>query len=725
MIHRIALFLLFCSLCGLAQSKHPFNFEDMMQLKRIGEPMVSPDGKWVGFAAVDVSLDENTRKPHLWIVPVSGGEARRLTPATGAGEDRIRFSPDGKHVMFESSRDGGASQIWVQDFDSASGSVTGEARKVTSISTEASGGLWSPDGKSILFVSSVYPDCKDDACNKQRDEEQAKSKVKAKIFTQLIFRHWNHYFDGKYSHLFITTTLCASNWRPPSNAVATSAAPPACDPPRDLTPGAHDVPPFSLGGQDQYSFSPDGKEVAYTSDTDEVQATSTNDDIFLVPTAGGTPKKITTNPGSDGTPMYSPDGKYIAYRSQLRGGYESDRFRLMLYERATGKITDVSPSFDRWVDSIVWAPDSKTIYFTAENEGEAPIYVVNITTANPLPLELVAGFNDSPTLTPDGKTLVFDRMSVMAPNEIYGASLRGRTCENGVTLPQHPYTLPDCLLSKAQQVTNLNGPVLSQVQMQPLESFWFTGAAKEKVQGFVVKPPNFEANKKYPVKFLIHGGPEGAWGDDWSYRWNPELFAASGYVVIMINFHGSTGYGQKFIDAINGDWGGAPFHDLMLGLDYAEKTYPFVDKDRECALGASYGGYAINWIEGHTARFKCLVSHDGMFNAESAYGTTEELWFNEWEFKGTPWTNREMYRKWSPHLAATNFKTPILVVHGQLDYRLDVSEGFQLFTTVQRLKIPSKMLYFPDEGHWVLKPQNSRLWYQTVNDWVDRWTKGK
>jgi dipeptidyl aminopeptidase/acylaminoacyl peptidase len=506
---------------------------------------------------------------------------------------------------------------------------------------------------------------------------------------------------------------------------------------RDLTPGAHDVPPFSLGGQDQYQFSPDGKEVAYSSNIDEVQATSTNSDIFLVPVAGGTPKKITTNPGSDSTPRYSPDGNYIAYRSQLRGGYESDRFRLMRYERATGKITDLTPNFDRWVDSMAWAPDSKTIYFTAENEGGAPIYAINVTATNsgspsragsardgvenPWPQELVAGFNDSPTPTPDGKMLLFDRMAVTAPNEIYSAALEFPQCRMAV--PPNAYSIPDCLLSKAQPVTNLNGAVLSQVQMQPLESFWFNGAVKDKVQGFVVKPPNFDASKKYPVKFLIHGGPQGAWGDDWSYRWNPELFAANGYVVVMVNFHGSTGHGQKFIDAINGNWGGPPFQDLMLGLDYAEKTYPFIDKDRECALGASYGGYAINWIEGHTTRFKCLVSHDGMFNTESAYGTTEELWFNEWEFKGTPWTNREMYRKWSPALSATNFKTPILVVHGQLDYRLDVSEGFQLFTTVQRLGIPSKMLYFPDEGHWVLKPQNSRLWYQTVNEWVEQWTK--
>ena len=703
MLRRLALLLLACSVVGIAQAKRPFTFEDMMKLKRIGEPSVSPDGKWVAFSAVDVNLDANTRTPHLWIVPLAGGESKRLTPESGSGEDRIRFSPDGKRILFESAKDG-SSQIYVQDFDTATGKLTAEPKKVTSISTEASGGTWSPDGKSILFVSSVYPDCNDDACNKQKDDAKAKSKVKAKIFTQLMFRHWTSYFDGKYSHLFLVSS---------EGGVA-----------RDLTPGAHDVPPFSLGGQDQYAFSPDGKEIAYTSNIDEVQATSTNSDIFIVAVAGGTPKKITTNPGSDSTPLYSPDGKWIAYRSQLRGGYESDRFRLMLYERATGKITDVAPNFDRWVDSMTWSPDSKSIYFTAENEGEAPIYQINVTNTKGMPLEVVAGFNDSPTPTPDGKMLVFDRMSIAAPNEIYSASLGHGNC-NGETDLKTIYSLPDCLLAKAQPLTKVNESLLSQIEMQPLESYWFTGALKDKVQGFIVKPPNFDPSKKYPVKYLIHGGPEGAWGDDWSYRWNPELFAANGYVVVMVNFHGSTGYGQKFIDAINGNWGGPPYQDLMLGLDYAEQHDPFIDKDRECALGASYGGYAINWIEGHTTRFKCLVSHDGMFNTISAYGTTEELWFNEWEFKGTPWTNRALYDKWSPEMFATNFKTPLLVVHGQLDYRLDVSEGFQLFTTLQRLKVPSKMLYFPDEGHWVLKPQNSRLWYQMVNDWVDEWTKPK
>jgi dipeptidyl aminopeptidase/acylaminoacyl peptidase len=701
MLRRIALFLICCSLAGFAQTKRPFTFEDMMQLKRIGEPSVSPDGKWVAFSAVDVNLEANTKTPHLWIVPITSGDAKRLTPESGSGEDRLRFSPDGKRVLFESAKDG-SSQIYVQDFDTTNGSLAGDAKKVTSISTEASGSMWSPDGKSILFVSPVWPDCNDDACNKAKDEEKAKSKVKAKVFTQLMFRHWTSYFDGKYSHLFLVS----------SDGGAA----------RDLTPGAHDVPPFSLGGQDQYSFSPDGKEIAYTSNIDEVQATSTNSDIFIVPVAGGTPKKITTNPGSDSTPLYSPDGKYIAYRAQLRGGYESDRFRLMLYERATGKITDVSPNFDRWVDSMCWSPDSKTVYFTAENEGEAPIYQVDISRLSDWPMELVAGFNDSPTITSDGKTIVFDRMSITAPNEIYTASVvrpgGGRT----VYVPPL-YTVNNYDLAQAHHITWMNDYLLSQIQMQPLESYWFTGALKDKVQGFVIKPPNFDPSKKYPVKYLIHGGPEGAWGDDWSYRWNPELFAANGYVVVMVNFHGSTGYGQKFIDAINGNWGGPPYQDLMLGLDYAEQHYPFIDKDRECALGASYGGYAINWIEGHSTRFKCLVSHDGMFNTISAYGTTEELWFNEWEFKGTPWTNRALYDKWSPEMFATNFKTPLLVVHGQLDYRLDVSEGFQLFTTLQRLKVPSKMLYFPDEGHWVLKPQNSRLWYETVNAWVDQWTK--
>jgi dipeptidyl aminopeptidase/acylaminoacyl peptidase len=681
-IRPILIFLVALSqvLCyGQSANKRPFTFEDMMALKRIGGPEISPDGKWVLFSAVDVNLPQNKKTPHLWIVPLAGGDARQLT-SDPAGEDRGRWSPDGKQFLFVSARDG-KSQIWVADFDSGSGKISGDPHKITSISTEADGAIWSPDGKNILFTSEVYPDCPDDACNKSRDDQQAASKVKAMLFTRLFYRHWSGYTHFKRTHLFVI---------PAGGGTA-----------KDITPGDHDVPPFSLGGQDLYAISPDGQEVAFTSNIDEVEAISTNNDVFVVPIAGGTPKKLSTSPGSDSTPLYSPDGRYLAWRMQKRAGYESDRFRLVIYDRKSGEIRNLTEAFDRWVGTMAWSPDSKQIYFTAEDKGEVPIYRIEILPGATVQ-EVTRGSNDDLVITPDGQTLVFSRMSIEAPNEIYKLAVGSKD---------------------AEKLTHLNDSVLSQVFMQPLEPFWFVGAAGSKVEGFLLKPPNFDAQKKYPMKFLIHGGPQGMWGEEWSYRWNAELFAADGYLVVMINPRGSTGYGQAFIDGINGDWGGKPFVDLMHGLDYVERTYPFVDKDRECALGASYGGYMINWLLGHTNRFKCLVSHDGMFNAESAYGSTEELWFNEWEFKGTPWTNRALYRRWSPHEYAAQFKTPTLVVHGQLDYRLDVSEGFQLFTTLQRLKIPSRMLYFPDEGHWVLKPQNSQLWYKTVNGWVDSYLR--
>jgi dipeptidyl aminopeptidase/acylaminoacyl peptidase len=707
------LYIFSAGLVSTAQTKHPFTFEDMMKLKRVGDPQPSPDGNWVLFSVTDVNLEANTKTPHVWIVPTVGGESREIIFTQSS--DRPRWAPDGKRFAFTSTKEGG-SQIWVADFDGASGKATA-THKLTSIATEADGELWSPDGNNILFVSNVYPECDGGAdaeatCNARKLEEHQKSKVKALIFDHLLYRHWNAYKEGTRSHLFVLSVEGGT--------------------PRDLTPGDYDAPVFSLGGQDNYVFSPDGQEVAYVSNHDKVEATSTNGDIFLVSVHGGPAKNITAdNPAGDFTPLYSPDGKYIAYRSQQRPGYESDRFRLMLYDRKTGEKKNLTEDFDRWVGTIAWAPRSQAIFFTSDDKGEVPIYFTDI---NGHPVrQIVRGVNDELMPLRDDRTLVFSRMSLQGPSEIYSFdtakvvqldrplpkadSAQDRSTNDNSGDQKFPYH------DDAVELSKINLPILSQVSMSPLESFWFEGAKGDKVQGFLVKPPNFDPNKKYPVKFLVHGGPQGAWGDDWSYRWNPELFAANGYVVVMINFHGSTGYGQKFIDEINGNWGGAPFADLMKGLDYAEKTYPFIDKDRECALGASYGGYMTNWILGHTDRFKCIVTHDGMFNSTSAWGTTEELWFNEWEFKGTPYTNREMYDKWSPHMAAKDFKTPTLVVHGQLDYRLDVSEGFQLFTTLQRLGVPSKMLYFPDEGHWVLKPQNSQLWYKTVNDWVDQWTK--
>jgi dipeptidyl aminopeptidase/acylaminoacyl peptidase len=697
MLRRLLLFtVLVSSLIGSAaaqQGGRPFTFDDLMALKRIGDPQPSPDGKWVLFAVQEVNLEGNSKPNHLWIMPAAGGEARRLTNSA-VNEDRGRFSPDGKWLIFTSQANG-SSQIYVAAFDSERGALSGDPRQLTSLSTEADGGIWTGDGKNIVFLSEVYPDCDGkpdpDACNKARDEEQAKSKVKAKVFTRLFYRHWSSFTRFKRSHLFVV---------PMEGGAA-----------KDLTPGDHDVPPFSLGGQDMYDSSPDGQELAYTSNIDEVEATSTNNEIFTVPITGGTPKKISTSPGSDSTPLYSPDGKWIAWRMQKRNGYESDRFRLVIYDRQAGAIKNLTEDFDRWVGTIAWTPDSQNIWFNAEDQGESPIYAMAASGGKPM--KMIEGHNDDLIISHDGKALFFTRMTYASPNEIYSVAMPA----NGARA-MSPNT-------SAKALTHLNDAVLGQVNMPKMESFWFTGAENTKVEGFLIRPPQFEAGKKYPVKFLIHGGPQGAMGDSWSYRWNGELFAANGYVVVMINPRGSTGYGQRFIDEINGDWGGRPYVDLMRGLDYAETKFPFIDKGRECAMGASYGGYMINWILGHTDRFRCLVSHDGMFNTESAYGDTEELWFNEWEFKGTPWTNRETYRRWSPHLFATSFKTPTLVVHSQLDYRLDVSQGFDLFTTLQRLKVPSKMLYFPDEGHWVLKPQNSQLWYKTVNGWVDEYTSGE
>jgi dipeptidyl aminopeptidase/acylaminoacyl peptidase len=690
-----------------ATPKRPMTFDDLQKMRRLGDMDVSHDGKWVLFTVTDVDLAKNTKTPHLWIVPVAGGEEKPLT-ASAAGESRGRFSPDGKQIAFLTDR-GQGTQIWLADFDAVAGSM-GEAHQLTHISTEADNVTWSSDGQHLLFTSAVYPECSasgqsgigEDACDKKRDDAEAQSKVKARIFTAPLYRHWNHFTGDKRSHLFLASASDGTF--------------------RDLNPGdPNDVPQFSLGEPDGWDFSPDGKEIAFEEKKVDDPALSTNVDIFTLnledPSAQ--PEKISASPGGDFTPRYSPDGKWIAWRMQQRAGYESDRFRLVLYNRSTKQIKELLPNFDRWVDEEAWSPDSKTIYFAAGNKGEEPLYATNLSghMVGPLTGE---EWSDLHPL-PDGTTLVANMMTVRRPSEVFQVKLDLQE------LAPPPHDGGDIRINHVDvsNLTHLNTNLLNQLDLPAMDSFWFPSIGNVKVQGFMIRPPNFDEHKKYPVKFLIHGGPQGAWGDSWSYRWNLELFAANGYVVLMINPGGSTGYGQAFVDRVNGDWGGRPFIDLMRGLDYAEAHYPFIDKSRECALGASYGGYMANWILGHTDRFKCIVSHDGMFNPESAWGTTEELWFNEWEFKGTPWSNRALYHQWSPMLAETHFKTPTLVVHSQLDYRLDVSEGYQLFDTLQRMKVPSKMLYFPDEGHWILKPQNSQLWYKTVNDWVDQWTKSR
>jgi dipeptidyl aminopeptidase/acylaminoacyl peptidase len=724
--------------CTAQAPKRPMTFEDMMQMKRLGETAVSADGKWLAYSVTTVNLDQNTKTAELLIQPIAGGDAKPLTVAK-PGDSGPQFSADGKRILFLSGREGGQ-QVWLADFDPATGAATNPT-KLTTISTEASDTLWSPDGKSVVFTSAVYPDCPaitatdraGDKCNADRDKAAADSKVKAQIFTHLLYRHWNHYTGDKRSHLFLAS-------------VETGAL-------RDLTPNdPHDVPPFSLGGGGGFAFAPDSKELAFTENLDEEPATSTNADIFTLDLTNpaAKPVKVSTAAGGDFSPAYSPDGKYLAWRSQERPGYESDKFRLMLYDRAAKTIKDLLPKFDNWVDEFAWSADSQIIYFTSGFEGASSIFAIKRTGIDQSGMGLRRFF------TPHQGNGEYADLHILSNNhEILAARMAVQRSSEVVKVGDYvepkdelgnvgTVITTDFVGTKEEigkivalgepekktysPITHLNDALLAQLDLPAMESFWFTAADKTKLQGFVIKPPAFDPAKKYPTKLLIHGGPQGAWGDAWSYRWNPELFAANGYVVVLINPRGSTGYGQAIVDGVNGDWGGKPFTDLMTGLDYAEQHYPFIDKGRECALGASYGGYMANWVLGHTDRFKCIVTHDGMFDPESAYGTTEEMWFNEWEFKGKPWDYygkpdaENPYRKWAPMMSAKNFKTPTLVIHGQLDYRLDASEGFQIYDTLQRLKVPSKMLYFPDEGHWVLKPQNSRLWYKTVNDWVDQWT---
>jgi dipeptidyl aminopeptidase/acylaminoacyl peptidase len=782
--------------------KRPMTFADLQRMKRVSDPQISPSGRWVMFSVTEVDLQKNSKVNHLWVTPLGGGEnegreadssaslrndkqnalrndkqgalrddskiglrddnktglrsdkqksgAERQITFWKEGEAGGRFSPDGRQVLFVSQDGGTSSQIYLAPWNETKGTL-GTPKQLTNVSTEADGAIWSPDSQRILFTSQVYPECsegsswmEEDNCNKRKDAEAAANPVKAQVWDHLLYRHWNNYVGPKRSHVLVVSSA-------DGNAV------------RDLTPrqdiGDAEAPTFSLGGPLGYAWAPDSKEIAFVTNVDFVPAASTNNDVYTLrlDTPGARPLKISLSLGSDDGPAYSPDGKWLAFRSQARPGYESDRFRLMVLDRETMKNRELLPKFDRWVDEFAWAPDSKTIYLAAGDSGEEPVYQLKLD--QPAFAQITeAGEYGSLAVSGDGETLLATKMKLDQPSEIFILSLNkpASIADAAEIKPKRGEAVPTpsggstYAYVSQRQLTDVNASIIMRLDLPQMERFWFTGAEPAKVEGFILRPPNFDENKRYPVKFLIHGGPQGAWGDSWSYRWNPELMAASGYVVVMVNPRGSTGYGQAFVDGVNGDWGGKAYVDLMKGLDYAEQHYPFIDKTRECALGGSYGGFMANWILTHSNRFACIVTHDGMFNPQSAYGDTEELWFNEWEFRepvsivdakghatkqmldpmpAQPWNYsdrpvaQDPFRKWSPMLSIKNARTPTLVIHSQRDYRLDVSEGLQLFTALQRLNVPSKMLYFPDEGHWILKPQNSKLWYETVGDWCDRWTR--
>lgn len=667
--------ILLLALAGSAQQKRAMTFDDLMAMHRVAEPQVSPDGKWVAYSVGTPDLDANRIPRNIWLVPLAGGEPKQLTRS--GRDSHPRWAPDSKRIAFLSSRDG-TPQVYVISIEG------GEATKLTNVSGGAANVLWSPDGKWIAFTSDVYPDCRDDACNRRRDEERAKSKVQARIYDSLLYRHWDTWEDGKYSHLFVIPAEGGT--------------------PRDLTPGArYDVPPFSLGGPEPIAFSPDGKELCYVANTDKDLALSTNADLFIVSVETGESKRITTNRGYDGGPAYSPDGQWIAYRAQLQYGYESDRWRLMLYSRADGRHINLTEDFDRSVEGPVWSADSRTIFFQAEDRGHLPIFSIAAAPGSQPKVITPGTYNGELVLSPDGRTMVFTRTSLVMPAELFAAHLDG---------------------SGLRQLTHHNTARLAQLELNAPEHFWFPAADGKQIHAMLLRPPNFDPGKKYPLLLLLHGGPQTMWSDAWGYRWNPQVFIAPGYVALMINRRGSTGFGQAFVDEIRGDYGGKPYEDLMRGVDYVLEKYPFVDGNRMAAAGGSYGGFMANWIATHTGRFKAIITHASIYDQVSMYGATEELWFMEWDQQGTPWTNPEGYRKWSPATYAADlgkYRTPTLVIHGEHDYRVPYTQGLQMFTALQRQGVPSKLLLFPDEGHWVLKPQNSKLWYETFLGWLAQW----
>ena len=669
-----------------APSAQRFTVEKMLDLGRVSDPQLSPDGRFVAYVVMEVSLAQNSRTSHVWAVPTTGGAPYRLIRPDGS-DSSPRWSPDGTRLAFISTR-GGQSQIWIAGIDRTG--IAGVVRRVTSLATEVSSFAWTADGKSLVFASDVFPPCADVACDEKALREFEARKSKAHVTDHLLFRHWTAWKDGRSSHLFLVPADMSL-------------------PPRDLTPGEADVPPFSLGGPDDYAVSPDAKELAFAKKTDPVEAISTNTDLFLLDltSPAAQPRKITSNPAADSGPAYSPDGRYLAYRAQQRPGFEADRWQLMLYDRQAGTARSITPSWDRAVDGYTWAPDSKSIYLTAENDGRVDIFHLPVAGGTPTAI-VQSGANGSVQVSPDGKRLVFSQASLAAPAEVFVGSLEGGDGQ---------------ALKNVTRLTSTN-PILSTFKLRAGESVTYDGAAGATIQAWIVKPPDFVEGRKYPLLYLVHGGPQNSWEDGWTFRWNAQVFASAGYVVFMPNPHGSTGFGQAFTDQISGDWGGQVFDDLMKGADYAE-SLPYVEKGRTGAAGASFGGYMMDWFLGHTTRFKAIVTHAGVYNLTSMYGVTEELWFPEWDLKGTPWSNPEMYAKFSPHAYAKNFKTPTLVTHGELDFRVPVGEGLQLFTTLQRQGVPSKMIEFPDEGHWINKPANSALWYHEFIGWMDRWVRGE
>ncbi len=691
-MRNLHLILLFIVSAGFATAR-PVELEDLFRLKRVSDPQLSPDGTQVVYVVTEVLKDENRTQSDLWLVSANGGKARRLT-SSPKHDRHPRWSPDGKWLAFESNREGNF-QIWML---AAAG---GEARRLTNLSTEATQPVWAPGGDKLAFVSSVFPQfsaqpfAAADKLNKEELDRREKSKVKARVATQLLYRHWDSWVEDKRRHLFVLPVKDGDAAGEPSN----------------VTPGENDAVPtsstFSAG--DDYAFSPDGKELAFTAPpaVTREQAWSTNHDIWTVDLASGKREQVTTSAAADAFPRYSPDGKLLAYRAQARAGFEADRWQLRVRSRTSGEDWSLTAEFDSSVEDFSWAADGKSLYFPAQDAGKESLWAVDAA-GGAVRRVVSEGVNTSATMSRDNRFMIYVHSSFTEPAEVWRSDLVARSAPGPLTRT-NAALLRELDMSAAETVTVTGAPSAGPGQ-----------AAGAPVQMWIVKPPGFDASKKYPLVFWVHGGPQGAFMDSWSVRWNPQVWAAQGYVVALPNPRGSTGFGQKFTDEISRDWGGKVYADLMAALAHLEKQ-PWIDPSRMAAAGASYGGYMMNWFQGHTTKFKTLVTHCGVYNLESMYGTTEETWFAEWE-GGMPWKETDQ-RKWSPHLYAANFRTPNLIIHNDLDFRVPINQGMELFTALQRQGIPSKLVMFPDEGHWVLKPLNSERWHQEIFTWLAEYLK--
>ncbi len=682
MTFRLAVlpFCLLATLPALA-AQRGLDIRDLAALDRVSSPVLSPDGAQVVFAKREIDKALTRASSGLWLRNLRTRDMappKRLTPE-GWSVNSPSFSADGKTIYFLSGKSG-TQQLYSIALDG------GEPRQITAFALDVGSYKLSPDGGRVLFSAETFADCKADfACTTKQLADTAAKKTSGVVFDNLFARHWDTWADGRRSRLFVAAVPAAGS-KPAAGAVG-------------LTDSLHgDAPSKPFGGSDEYTWSPDGKSVvASVRVQPRGEPWSTNFDLYRFNADGsGAPVNLTANnPAWDTGPVFSADGKTLYYRAMKRPGFEADRFALMAVDAAGGTPREIAAAWDRSADGITLSADGNAIYTTAQDLGEHPLFRIDIASGK---AEKVIGNGSVSSFEIAGDTLAFTRNSLKSGDQLFTTSLTGA--------PERAIT------PSAQEM-------LKDVGFGDFEQFNFKGWNNETVHGYVVKPWNYEAGKKYPVAFLIHGGPQGSFGNGWSYRWNPQTYAGQGYAVVMIDFHGSTGYGQAFTDAISQHWGDRPLEDLQKGWAAAQQKYGFLDGNRACALGASYGGFMVNWIAGNWSQpWKCLVNHDGVFDQRMMGYSTEELWFTEWEQGGTPYDVPKNYEKFNPVNHVQDWKVPMLVVHGQLDYRIPVEQGLAAFTALQRKGIASKFLYFPDENHWVLKPQNSVLWHDTVNGWL-------